>query len=130
MPTVKAAYKGDTLFDVTTGNHTCLIDLPATVGGKDRAPTPTDLFVCSLTACIGALVYMYCRDMKIDSEGLTVEMSYEKLEKPARLGKFKATIHLPKGGWEQRKEGILRAANRCPVHETILRHEGLEVTVV
>ena len=38
-------------------------------------------------------------------------------------------IKIPAGGWESRKEGVLRAAERCPVHETILHHEGIEVTV-
>jgi uncharacterized OsmC-like protein len=129
MATVKAVYKGDSLFELTAGNHTFPVDLPPAVGGKDRAVTPTALFACSLSACIGALAHMYCRDMKIDSEGLTVEVTYDKLEKPTRLGKFKAKIKFPKSGWEERKGGILRAAERCPVHETIINHEGIEFTV-
>jgi len=129
MPTVTAAYKGDVLFELTAGNHTFPVDLPSASGGKDRAVTPTALYACSLSACIGALVYLYCRDMKIDSEGLTVEVTYDRLEKPSRLGNFRAKIKLPKGGWENRKGGILRAAERCPVHETILNHQGIEITV-
>lgn len=129
MATVTADYKGDTEFTVTAGNHTVGIDLPAGVGGKDRNITPTDMFACSLAACIGALVMMYCRDMKVDAEGLSIKLDYEKLDKPSRLGKFRATIKLPKGGWEARKEGILRAAQRCPVHETILNHEGIQFAV-
>lgn len=129
MSTVSATYKGDALFEVAAENHKFAVDLPPAVGGKGRAVTPTTLFACSLASCIGALVHMYCRDMKIDSEGLTVTVDYDKLEKPSRLGNFKAKIHLPKSGWEQRKDGILRAAERCPVHETILNHQGIEITV-
>jgi len=129
MPSVKASYKGDALFEVSAGEHTVAIDLPASMGGKDRAVTPTTLFASSLASCIAALVHLYCRDMKIDDEGLSVEVSYEKLERPARLGKFKAKVSIPKEGWEARKDGILRAAHRCPVHATIIHHEGLDVTV-
>ena len=63
------------------------------------------------------------------SAGLKVDLSYDWLENPTRLGKFRAEIKIPKGDWQARKDGILRAADRCPVHETIRHHEGLEVTV-
>lgn len=129
MASVKASYKGDALFEIAAGKHTFPIDLPASFGGKDRAVGPTTLFASSLAACIGALVHKYCLDMKINDEGMTVDLTYEYLDKPSRLGKFKAKISLPKGDWQSRKDGILRAAHRCPVHETILQHEGLEVTV-
>jgi uncharacterized OsmC-like protein len=67
--------------------------------------------------------------MKIDATGLRVELTYDKLDQPTRLGHFKVAIKFPASGWESHKEGILRAAERCPVHETIRHHEGVEITV-
>ena len=129
MASVNVQFKGDMLFEAKAGNQTLRIDVPAAMGGRDRGMQPTELLAASLASCIGVLVVAYCRDMKIDATGLTVDLTYDKLDQPTRLGHFKAAIRIPAGGWESRREGILRAAERCPVHETIRHHEGLEITV-
>ncbi len=129
MANVTVEYKGEMLFEGRAGNHTIRIDVPPTLRGKDRGMTPTELCAVSLTSCIGVMVAAYCENMKIDTTGLTVGLSYEKLDEPSRLGNFKATIRLPKGGWEERKEAILRVAKRCPVHETMSQHPGLDVSL-
>jgi uncharacterized OsmC-like protein len=117
------------LFEAKSGNQTLRIDVPSAMGGKDRGMTPTELFATSLASCVSVLVVAYCRDMKIDATGLRVELTYDKLDQPTRLGHFKVAIKFPASGWESHKEGILRAAERCPVHETIRHHEGVEITV-
>ena len=122
-------YKGDSLFEAASGNHKLKIDLPAPMGGKDRGMTPTELFAVSLAGCINALVVSYCRDMKIQSDGVVVTLEYDKLDHPSRLGNFKARIKMPARDWEARKDGIVRAAERCPVQETIRHHKGLTIEV-
>ena len=129
MASVNVQFKGDMLFEAKSGNQTLKVDVPAPMGGKDRGMTPTELFAASLASCVGVLVVAYCKDMKIDPTGLSVDVTYDKLDQPTRLGHFKAAIKIPAGGWESRKEGVLRAAERCPVHETIRHHEELEITV-
>ena len=129
MAVVNVQFKGDMLFEAKAGKHTLKVDVPAAMGGKDRGMNPTELFASSLATCVSVLVVAYCKDMKIDPAGLTVDLTYDKLDKPSRLANFKAAIHIPAGGWEKHKDGILRAAERCPVHETIRMHEGLELTV-
>ena len=129
MASVNVQFKGDMLFEAKSGNHTLKVDVPAAMGGKDRGMTPTELFAASLASCVSVLVAAYCRDMKIDPAGLSVDLTCDKLDQPTRLGHFKAAIKIPAGGWESRKEGVLRAAERCPVHETIRHFEGVEITV-
>ena len=127
MPVVTAEHKGDKLFEVKLEKQTLKVDLPVTSGGKERGPTPTGLCAASLASCIAAVVTMHCDSVKIDTTGLTVSMTYDKLEKPSRLGNFRATIRIPHGQFdEKRKDAILRAAERCPVHETIRLHSGVE----
>ncbi len=129
MAEVTIKYKGDALFEARAGNHTINIDVPPALQGQDRYMAPTELFVVSLASCIGAMVIGYCENMKIDTTDLSIGLSYDKLDKPSRLGNFKATIHLPRGGWEERKDAILRVAHHCPVHATIEHHGGLEVSL-
>lgn len=129
MSKVTVQYKGDMLFEATAENHTVKIDVPPAFGGKDRGMNPTETFAVSLAACTSVLVVKYCMDMKLDPAGLTVDLTYDKLENPSRLGNFKAAIKIPRGGWESRKDGLLRAADRCPVAETVRQFKGMEITV-
>ena len=130
MASVNVQFKGDMLFEAKSGNQTLRTDVPAAMGGKERGMTPTELLATSLASCVSVLVVTYCRDMKIDATGMSVDLTYDKLDQPTRLGHFKVAIKFPAGGWESRKEGILRAAERCPVHETIRHHhEETEFTV-
>ena len=92
MAQVSIEYRGDMLLRATAGNHMLYVDLPATVGGKDRGMTPTELFAASLGACMAAVVSVFCRNSNIDNAGMTVEVTYDKREKPKCLS---ATSHKP-----------------------------------
>jgi putative redox protein len=39
-------------FLVDVGGHTLSVDQPEASGGEDRGPTPTELFVAGLAACV------------------------------------------------------------------------------
>jgi putative redox protein len=130
LATLTTYYKGKMLFESQIGNHRVTIDVPPGMGGSDRGPTPPDLFVASLGSCIGAFVAQYCERNGIDDEGLTVDMTYDKVDQPTRLVNLKATINLPKGDCGARIEGIRRVAEHCPVHETITTMGGLEFDVL
>lgn len=126
MPTVTTAYAGDMLFETKIGAHVITADVPAAMGGKDRAPTPPDLFIASLGACVGAFVAQYCNRREIDPTSLSVDVSYEKADNPTRLQNLKVTIHLPACEVGDRREALLRVAEHCPVHETIETVEAIE----
>ena len=119
MPTITTTYQGDMAFETVLGRHRLLIDVPAAMGGKDRAPTPPELFVASLGSCVAAFVASYCQRVGLDRRGLTVEVSYEKAAEPTRLVGLKVTIRLPHAVCGDRQEAIARVARHCPVHETM-----------
>ena len=129
MATICTEYKGDMLFESKLGNHVLTIDVPAAMGGKDRGPTPPDLFVASLSSCVAAFVADYCARSGINAEGLTVEISFDKAEDPTRLVNLKAHISFPHADLGARKAAVLRVAEHCPVHATIRAWEGMEITV-
>jgi uncharacterized OsmC-like protein len=125
MPTVTTNYKGNMLFESTVGNHTLTIDVPATMGGSDRGPTPPEIFIASLGSCIGAFVAQYCEKNGVDDTGMTVDLSFDKAADPTRLVNLKATVKLPNGDCGKRIKAIERVATHCPVHATISTMEGL-----
>ncbi|MBK8047581.1 MAG: OsmC family protein [Anaerolineales bacterium] len=126
MGKITTFYKGDMLFESKLGNHSILIDVPANMGGSDRAPTPPELFVASLGSCVGAFVAHYCNNAGIDTRDMSVDVSFDKVEDPTRLTNVKITVKMPHGACGRRKEALRRVAEHCPVHETINTIEGVE----
>jgi uncharacterized OsmC-like protein len=97
--------------------------------GKDRGPTPPQLFVASLSSCIAIFATSYCNNAGINAEGLSVSLSFDKLKDPAKLANFKAQIKIPKGDVGKREKAVIAAASHCPIHETIHLPQEVEITL-
>ena len=130
MSKITTYYKGDMLFESKLGNHDILIDVPSNMGGRDRGPTPPELFVASLGSCVGAFVANYCNQTNVDAQGMTVDITFDKAGPPTRLVNLKVKINLPNGECKNREKALLRVAEHCPVHETIATMEEIEFELV
>ncbi len=130
MAKITTYNQGDMLFESKLGNHSVIIDVPASMRGKDRGPTPPDLFVASLGSCVGAFVAQYCARAGIDASDMTVDVTFDKLENPTRLTNLKVRVELPHGQCADRQAAIRRVAEHCPVHETILTMEGIDIDIL
>lgn len=129
MGKITTVYKGDMLFESKLGNHTVRVDVPASMGGKDRGPTPPELFIASLGSCVGAFVADYCGRAGVDTRDMTVDVTFDKVDNPTRLVNLKVKVNLPNGDCGERQKAILRVAEHCPVHETITTLEHVEISV-
>ncbi|MFO7546959.1 MAG: OsmC family protein [Trueperaceae bacterium] len=127
MATITTTYEGDALFASKVGHHSITIDVPEAMGGKDRALQPPQLFIVSLGSCVGAMVVDYCERHALDTTGLTVDVDYEKADKPTRLTNLVVRVRLPNAHIDdERTKAILqRVAEHCPVHETIETMEAV-----
>ncbi len=130
MTTITTAYRGDMNFETVLGTHRLLVDVPASMGGHDRAPTPPELFVASLGSCVAAFVASYCERTGLDDSDLSVDASYEKVENPTRLVNLKVTIKLPNAECGDRVAAIQRVAEHCPVHETVASFSGVTFEIL
>ena len=129
MATITTHHKGDMLFETQLGKHALLVDVPDSMGGSDRGPTPPEVFVASLGACVAALVANYCNKANLDTEGLTVDVDYEKASDPTRLVDLKVKVNVPNADVSGRQKAIERVAHHCPVHQTICTLEGVDIEV-
>jgi uncharacterized OsmC-like protein len=129
MAEVTVKHAGDMKFETTIGNHRLIIDVPPEMNGKDRGLTPPQLFVASLASCIAVFATSYCTNTGINAEDLSVSLSFDKLTKPARLGNFKAVISIPHGTVGDKEKAVIRAANFCPIHETIRTAPEVTITL-
>ena len=110
--------KGDALCQARTGSNKVLVDVPRTIGGKDRAMTPTELLVVALGSCVNAMIIKYCHGKDLSSEGTRIKVHFEELEEPMRLGNFKIEIKLP-DSLKEHQDGIDEFVSACTVHKTM-----------
>jgi uncharacterized OsmC-like protein len=129
MPEITVNHRGDMEFETQIGSHKLTIDIPPENNGKDRGPTPPQLFIASLSSCIAVFVASYCNNVGISTEDLSVTMSYEKRSNPSCLGNLKAVIRIPKEDVGKREKGVLRAAELCLIQETIRLSPEVKLTL-
>jgi putative redox protein len=129
MAKITTVYKGDMLFESKIGNHSLVIDVPDSMGGTDRGPTPPQIFIASLGSCIAAFVAHYCNNVGLDTTGMSVDVSFEKVEDPTRLVNVVVDVNLPNADTKGREKAILRVAGHCPVHETICTLEEVDIVI-
>lgn len=124
MAKVTTRIHEDSLFETQLGKHTVITD-PAGIDG----PSPPEILVASLGACVSVLVAKYCRRAGIETDGLSVDVTYDKATNPYRLADFQVDINLPNADIESRLKAITRVAEHCPVHQTMCTLEGATIRV-
>jgi uncharacterized OsmC-like protein len=120
MPeTVHVTHLGGDRFEIGVRQHRLEVDQPLADGGEDEAPTPTELFVSSLAACVAFYARRYLARHDLPTEGLTVHTNFNMAARPARVGEIILHIELPAGVPEEKRAALLAVASHCTVHNTL-----------
>lgn len=120
MSTVQATPNGGDQILVTARGHSILLDQPASAGGTDNGPTPTELFVGGLAACVAHYANSYLRRHDIDPSGLGVRADFDlATDRPARIASIRITIDAPPALPPARHAAFLAVASHCTVHNTL-----------
>jgi len=117
----------DFLFKAKCRGHEVVTDQQQKEGGADTAMTPAELFVASLGNCIGVFAVRFCKRHNLPTEGMKVLLDWTYAKDPVRFGSIKAELHYPHDIPEAEKKGLLRMAEACFVHETILHKPEIVV---
>ena len=126
MSNMKVRLAGKKSFKIKIREHEVETDLPLEMGGDDKAPTPPELFVSALGACMGIYALSYMRTAKLDAEGLSLDLNWEYDKSRKRIEKIDAVISVPNADLGERKEALISAAEKCLLHNTL--HEKPEMT--
>jgi|SRR5690606_5756982 len=126
---VQVGYRTGEEYEVTVRGHRFTVDQPIEHGGADTAPTPTELFVASLTACVAFYAGRYLDRNGWSRDGLTVEASFTMADRPARVGAVTIRIHPPAGLPPERIERLLAVASHCTVHNSLTQAPDVTVAV-
>ena len=100
-------------FLATESEHALVIDAAPEDGGGGTAMSAPQMFAAALGACILEFIANSCRLREIPFESLGLELEYEELERPRRVGRLEAVLSIepePPDDAKQRLVGVARHA--------------------
>ncbi len=117
---------------VIAGRHRLFADEPPAVGGLDSGPSPYDFLAVALGACTSMTLRMYADHKKYEVGQISVavahgkvhaadcaECSDEQRESGGKIDRFARTISIAGDISPEIRAGLLRIADKCPVHRTL-----------
>jgi putative redox protein len=116
--TIRVEHQGRDRLLIRTRGHELRSDQPVEDGGDDSAPTPTELFVASLAACVAFYAQRFLRRHEMSTEGLVVTCGYTWAANPTRIGAIDLSVEAPTLPAELRP-AFSRVIDHCTVHNTL-----------
>lgn len=120
MPRLEVAHQTGMRFRAEIRGHRVTFDQPVGAGGDDLGPTPTEMFVASLAACVAFYVERFLTRHGAATAGLHLAASFQMTAHPARVGSVDIEIGVPPGLPESLRAPLLAVAEHCTVHNSIL----------
>jgi len=109
--------------------HDLVSDQPMDAGGEDTGPTPTELFVAGLAACVGFYAERFLRRHG-SAEGMTVTCDFAmSTDRPSRVASVDLRIDLPGPLREDLRDALLRAADHCTVHNSLRTPPAVHIEI-
>jgi uncharacterized OsmC-like protein len=118
---VRVDYEGGDRFRIAVRQHTVTVDQPASDGGEDTAPTPTELFIASLASCVAFYARRFAARHGIPTDGLAVTAEFSMASHPARVGEITLQLHVPVELSPEQQASILAVTSHCTVHSTLMQ---------
>ena len=108
-------------FLATVGEHTTVVDAAPEDGGAGTAMSAPQMFAVTVGACMLEFVANSCRLREIPFERLSLELEYEELERPRRIGEVRATLHIEPEPPEDTKRRLIGVARHATLVNTLVR---------
>ncbi|OCB73236.1 osmotically inducible protein OsmC [Flavobacterium piscis] len=131
MDTIKATIdtrKYRTEITSKTGNI-LISDEPQEMGGKNLGFSPFELLASSLASCTLITLRMYIDRKGWDVSELSIWVDFEKNEEHT-VSLFATKILITGDVDDAQKQRILKIANSCPVHKTLVNTIKIETSLV
>lgn len=84
-------------FDATVNDHVIKLDATEAVGGMDKGPRPKPLMLVSLGGCTGMDVVSMLKKMRVEYQGLTIEVEGELTDEHPKVFHTITIIYTFKG---------------------------------
>ncbi|MEW2913380.1 bifunctional alpha/beta hydrolase/OsmC family protein [Leisingera sp. JC11] len=115
------------LQDVQSGPyHHAFADEPLAYGGTNRGMSPYGFVAAGLGACTSMTLRMYARRKGWPLEGISVDVSHDKVHAqdalpsgPAKIDQFTRVVRLCGPLTDGQRVKLMEIADKCPVHRTL-----------
>ena len=114
-------------FLATVGEHAVLVDAAPEDGGAGTAMSAPQMFAAAMGACVLEFVVNSCRLREISFERVSVELEYEELERPRRVGSLDATIHIEPEPPDDVKRRLIGVARHATLVNTLRRPPEMNI---
>lgn len=113
--------------ELVAGGHRLVGDEPRTDGGTDTGPTPHQLLLASLGACVAMTLRLYAdrKGWPLEAASVALRHSREwrasdvKDGERTRIERIECEVALEGPLSDEQRERLLEIAQRCPVHRTL-----------
>lgn len=115
---------------LSDGLHDWLADEPATAGGGDSGPGPSDLVLSGLGACTAITLIMFASRKQWPLQGVDVTLDLAKGATPADGSRITRQIRLTGPLDDASRDRLLQVANACPVHKLLSNPIHIDTTLL
>jgi len=114
-------------FLATADGHTVVLDAAPQDGGGGTALSAPQLFAAAIGGCILEFVANSCRLRDVPVERLSVEVAYEEVPKPRRVGTLEVAIRIEPEPSEEVRQRLLGVARHATLINTLARPPEVEI---
>jgi putative redox protein len=130
MPNLSVTHQTGDRFQLQVRGHRLTCDQPSADGGDDQGPTPTELFVGSMAACVAFYARRFLARHDLDAAGLRVEAAFTMSpDRPARVDAITLRLLLPQPLEPNRRRALLAVVDHCTVHNSIRIPPEVRITL-
>lgn len=130
MSTVIVRHLGGDRMSVNVRDHEIVIDQPIEAGGTDTGPTPVELFVASLAACVAHYARGYLHRHGLTENPIDVQAEWSMGNAPARVADIELELTVPADVPAARLAGLYAIVSRCTVHNTLTSPPDVHLRVI
>jgi putative redox protein len=124
-------FAGGEAYEVAVRGHRVVVDQPVADGGTDTAPTPTEMFVVSLAACVAYYAGRYLTRHGFERDGLRVTADFDMAaNRPARVAAVRLAVHVPACVPADRWPALRAVVSHCTVHNTLTTPPEVAIDLV
>ena len=135
MAVITAELREGTQVSIRARQFAWLRDEPPVAGGTDTGPTPYEMLLGSLAACITATLRLYSDHKGIDLEGVDVTLEFDRVHaddcvdcdqrKDGWIDRIQTEVTIRGTFNDAQRARLKQVAARCPVHKTLAN--GVEI---
>ncbi len=129
MATITASLGAGTVVSIQARQFTWQGDEPPAAGGTDTGPTPYELLLGGLAACITVTLRLYANHTGIVLDGVDVTLTFDRVHADdcvdcderadGWIERIQSDVTIRGSFDEAQRKRLAQVAQRCPVHKTL-----------